>query len=329
MSRVAYLILSHRNPKQVVRLASVLAWGGRDSHVFIDHDASKSRLDPAALAGLPNTTLLAGTRPGTWGGISLIHKVLDGVAAIERRYDYDWVVFISGQDYPVQPVARIEEFLAATPYDGFVEGVSLLGAARCGEGAAGRNHNYAPGQPTCEKLPNGACAACAARYLYPNPLYYERVPLKVRHAAYVALKQVARLHQAVGFQPLPALYRPVGQVLRGGFWFTLSRRALTRVQEFTRANPAFVRLYRYLFVAEEAYFQTVLAAFPELKLKNDHLRFVNWRDRTRGNPGIFRSRDFDDLITSGAHFARKFDLDQDRAVFDMLDEQIGAARAVR
>jgi hypothetical protein len=39
----------------------------------------------------------------------------------EEKFDFDWLITTSGQDYPVQPLHRIESFLENTSRDAFVE----------------------------------------------------------------------------------------------------------------------------------------------------------------------------------------------------------------
>jgi len=48
--------------------------------------------------------------------------VLRCYAWLLERVEFDWVVTVSGQDYPIRPPAQIERKLAAGPYDGYVEG---------------------------------------------------------------------------------------------------------------------------------------------------------------------------------------------------------------
>lgn len=49
------------------------------------------------------------------------------------------------------------------------------------------------------------------------------------------------------------------------------------------------------------------------------LRFIDWK---RGNPYVFRSSDYGELISSGMIFARKFDESIDKDILDMLEKYV-------
>ena len=52
------------------------------------------------------------------------------------------------------------------------------------------------------------------------------------------------------------------------------------------------------------------------------LPFKRYIDSNRGGPYVFRKEDFNDLINSEALFARKFDLNVDREIVDMIFEKL-------
>jgi hypothetical protein len=60
--------------------------------------------------------------PIKWGDISLPLAMMRGIRWLEEeKFDFDWLITTSGQDYPVQPLHRIESFLENTSRDAFVE----------------------------------------------------------------------------------------------------------------------------------------------------------------------------------------------------------------
>ncbi len=78
---------------------------------------------------------------------------------------------------------------------------------------------------------------------------------------------------------------------------------------------------------DESYFQTILANSPGLKLNNNNWRYVEWNP-TGSHPRTLGVKDLPKILSSGAHFARKFDLDTDASVFDELDRFV-EAKALR
>jgi hypothetical protein len=81
-----------------------------------------------------------------------------------------------------------------------------------------------------------------------------------------------------------------------------------------------VRHYRSTVIPDESFFQSVLAANPELELCDRNLQYDRWPTGAEPHPSVLRGEDFDRLVASGAHFARKFDLDVDAGILDRLDQ---------
>jgi hypothetical protein len=111
------LILSHRGPEQVARLAARLQTG-RDVMVAIHHDPNG---EPLGLRPSSTVALVPDPVPCPWGkpGINIaIRKSLEWLRA--NVPELSWVLVISGQDYPIRAMESIEDELASAPCDGFI-----------------------------------------------------------------------------------------------------------------------------------------------------------------------------------------------------------------
>jgi hypothetical protein len=114
---LAVVVLSHRAPAQVARLAARLA-DGRDTLVAIHHDPKG---EPLALRASSSVALVPDPVPCRWGrsGINVaIRKSLEWLRA--NVPELSWVLVISGQDYPIRPMRSIEDELASAPCDAFM-----------------------------------------------------------------------------------------------------------------------------------------------------------------------------------------------------------------
>jgi hypothetical protein len=310
MTRVVYLVLSHVNPPQVVRLVRLLRTGSSHSHVVLHHDEASSHLDPLLLTGLANVHQLP-YHPIAWGTFSWVDAVLRAMHWTLKQLEFDWLVLLSGQDYPIQPVSAIERFLASAEYDGFLKGYRL-GSRR---------------ETAGEDL---------KRYLY----RYYRIPVPSRLHPRLGSEggrgtKVARRIRDV--QPLFSLKRgPSGvyvgirrlrvpfdeefQWYRGSTWFTLSRQSVGVLNRFVRTNARLMRYFHRMWIPEESFVATALLNQPDLLLCPDHLRFIRFRGGR--HPDILTIRDADELLSSGKHFGRKFDTRVDDRILDLLDEQV-------
>src|SRR4051812_25568898 len=120
MASVAYLIQSHRDPDQVLRLVRTLRAGSPASVIHVSHDERGERLDDAALTALGGVTVRYET--GGYGDFSHVRRYLDAVAWLrDSGQVVGWVVNLTGQDYPLRPLHEIEADLERATADGFLE----------------------------------------------------------------------------------------------------------------------------------------------------------------------------------------------------------------
>lgn len=303
MSSAAYLILSHRLPDQLLRLARVLDSGGA-RHVGIHHDPSGEPVDTAALERLASVRLIRPARTVAWGWASQLDTLLWAMEETLSASDFEWLIVLSGQDYPVRPLARIEADLRAGGYDGYVQG------------------ELVPAPSLTRRLVD----EFAARYHY----RHRRVPPPGprRRRAIVAARPLLTLrampwgcllgHRVCG--PFPAGM----PCRRGQDWLTLSRRAVAALVGAARERPRLREHYRHTPHPTESFPHTVLHADPSLKLSQDPRRFSAWTRPGSPHPDVLRRFDLDAILASGTDFARKFDSTIDSEVLDALDAVVAA-----
>src|SRR3954451_20038281 len=104
---VAYVILSYRSPDVLARLVRTLRAGSPDATIAVHHDGRRC---PAP--GLPGAELIAPAWAVEWGHGWQLAAVLRCLRWALARSGFDWLVLLSGQDYPVRPVPAIEADLA-------------------------------------------------------------------------------------------------------------------------------------------------------------------------------------------------------------------------
>ncbi len=281
----------------MLRLARRLRAGSPDAPIVLHHDERRSRLDEGALAGLGIDRI----RPPMaveWGAGSQLDLHLRCYAWLLERVAFDWVVLLSGQDYPIRPLADIERDLGAARYDGFVHSEVVApppwSRAASGEFARRYFYRYRPIPPPRPRLRRAITAA--------RPL----LTLREMPAGTMLGRRVRAPFSAA----LPCR--------RGPDWVTLSRRAVVALDGAARARPELVRHYRRTLIPTESFAHTVLGAAPEIRLSADTRRFSVWTPSAH-RPGVLGRADLDRILGSGADFARKFDPTVDAAVLDALD----------
>jgi hypothetical protein len=320
MTRVVYLVCSHSNPDQVLRLVKLLRKGSGTSRVVIHHDEAVSHLDPASLVGLDGVHLLE-PMPIEWGTFSYVEMLLWCMRWALANLEFDWLVLLSGQDYPIQPVSQIERFLASTEYDGFVKGFAVSDpGSQDGEGFRRYYYRY-------HRVP-------VPGFLLPRRSSSEGVVTKVARNLRDAqpLLSVKRAFRSSGVQlGLRRLRTPFTEhfrCYRGSTWLTLSSKCVALLDRFVRGNPGYVRYYRRTWIPEESFIITILLNNPGLNLFRDHKRFIRFRAQGAWHPEVLTVEDLEPMLASGQHFARKFDARADERVLNLLDERVHMAPTV-
>jgi hypothetical protein len=298
---VAYVVISHRRPDQVLRLARALRAGSPDAPLLIHHDDRQSQLDVVALAGLGGVQLVRPPTAVAWGWASHLDMLLRCFAWALERIPFDWLTVLSGQDYPIRPLAEIERDLLDSPYDGYVEGIYVDPPRRT----------------------RGELDEFSRRYFYRY--------LSIRDPGAVLRRAIAAARPALLVRDMPwgvvlgrrcaAPFSPALPCRRGADWLSLSRRSVEVVVSAAETRLELMRHYRRTVLPTESFPHTVLHAETALRLSSDTRRFTSWPSRS-AHPAVLVAADLDRILSSGADFARKFDLIVDQLVMDELDRVV-------
>jgi len=109
--RIAYILTMHKNPSQVGRLLRRLSTENSTFVLHVDRRAG-DEVDAAIRreASSVQAEFIARSQC-FWGGFGFVRGAMKGIAyLITRRIPFDYVVLLSGQDYPLRPAASLERF---------------------------------------------------------------------------------------------------------------------------------------------------------------------------------------------------------------------------
>ena len=210
-----------------------------------------------------------------WGGFGHVRATLKGIAELLARGDaFDYVILLTGQDYPIKSNERINQFFEERRPQSFMAFSAL---------------------PSESWSPRGGL----------DRIEHWHVRAYGRH-----------LHSPFT-RAFPTGLRPFG----GGAYWCLSRTSIEYIARFVDTRPDVVSFFKHVDIPDEIFFQTILLnSHLRDTIVNDNLRYIDW---TRGRrPAILETRDFDALRASPKLFARKFDVDQDENVLDLIDSHL-------
>jgi hypothetical protein len=277
--KIAFLILAHKNPKQLEQLIDVLQ---HPDFYFFVHVDKKTRFEPFAYLGnCENVFFIKKRAKIYWAGYGTIQATLNGFKEILCS-SYDYISVISAQDFPIKPAENIYEYLLKKEGTQFITAESI--EDKWNE-AAPRIKKYhlinwhIPGKYTLEKLFN---------YILPA----RKFPLN--------LKIVGRSN-----------------------WFTVTSPAARYILDFLNHNPAVIKYFKYCWGADEFIFSTILYNSVFKDKMEDNLVYVDWSE-ANAHPKILTVEDFEALKASSKFFARKFDIEKDAEVLEMLKRLVTA-----
>lgn len=308
--RIAYFVQSHRCPRQVERLLGSLRRGSPEALLVVGHCPAGEPLNAAVLdaLGVLHFSHRRQCHRGYW---SLLEPYFDAVELLSRQdHDYQWLVYLSGQDYPIRPLAELEAVLASTEYDGYLTW-RLMDA----------------------RSPDGRRQQGRVRYLYryfelpgwETALRFVRPLNKLQNAFNVHLTYGPRLGMRVQYPGGASGQYP----FVGSQWTTLRRRAAEQLLATARSRGKMVAHFERTVCPDEAFAQTVLINDGSFRLFNDNLRYVDFQSSRDGHPRVLTRDDCPALVAGGYYFARKFDLDVDAGAFDWLDANLTAGEEAK
>jgi hypothetical protein len=308
--KVCYLIQTHANPQQILRLVSTIARSSRDrAFILIDHDPTNCRLPPEPFQKFKNVEIIEAGKC-VRGDFTLVQNYLDAVQWLfDRNIQFDWLTNLSGQDYPTQPLEHIEQFLSETEYDGFMEWFDILSPASHWTIEEGRG-----------------------RYFYQYWHFTHDLP-KWQKWLLVPLKEIVNSLQSyvkinltygltVGRHAKTSPFNRNFVCYGGSYFKTLSRQCVEYFYDRTKQHPDLVKYYANTLNSDESYMQTVLVNSGKFNLCNSNKMYVDFSQTRHGRPRVLTLADHASLTAPEFHFARKFDLAIDAAILDRLDNSV-------
>jgi hypothetical protein len=315
--RVVYLVLSHDRPEQVQALATRILALSPEGQVVIHHDA---RAPSEPWDGHPPARVHRVDRlEVTWGDWSIVEASLRLLRYATRHLDAQWFVFLSGADRPIVDLAGWEQTVLTPGVDGIVSARPITRRAAFGHRPTGDDLNFArytyrwrPLRSTGREGLDRVLAATTKASRYLQPLF--------------AIERAGR--RGGWFIGVPRRRPfPHGWTLyTGPQWLAFDRTAANVV---LGADDAVVDWFRRTWIPDQAFFHTILYNHPELRLRNERLTFVVPQRYAAQRPEwmVLRAGDLDDVMGSGAAFARKFDPAVDATVADLIDSAVDDRRA--
>ena len=282
--RHAFLIEAHSDNLGFRKLIECL--DSRYSDIYIHMDKKAGDISEMEIAEICNKSEVYFTKRKkvSWGGYSQIEAELELLESSTSNGPYAYYHLLSGQDMPLRSVKEICDFFNQN------SGMEMI--------------EIGPEPPNIQKW--------VRRIKYYFPLQEamgktRSVILRSSREGLIILQKILHIHRRIEV----AIYK-------GANWFSitdsLARYVLSKTDWIEHT-------FKYGWCPDELFLQTIVcnSYFRNHLSPKGNLRKIDWN---RGNPYIFHSCDYDELMNSGCLFARKFSPEVDYEIIKRIAENV-------
>jgi hypothetical protein len=284
----AYIILAHKEPKQVAQLVKALYHP--DDYYFIHIDA-KIDLHPFQevineLCNDPKNILFVENREnGQWGDLGIVKGTLNAIRKIiATNIEFCHIHLLSGQDFPIKHVDIIRGFFSQHPNEDFISYEAFPVQHIPGGGWHRLEHySWTIGNKRLTYVPAENAPSFNTKGKIVNGLLWmiERFLPKRR---------------------LPYNMQPY----YGSQWWSITGETAKQILSWCERHPKYMEFHRHSLLPDEMFFQTLILHQDGNKTTvNDNKRFILWKKGSSHPTNLCESH-HERLLLSKACFARKF-----------------------
>lgn len=271
MARIAFILLTHKDPKGIIAQARRLTETGDFVSIHFDARASQADYDliRSALQDTPRVTFTRRRLKCGWGEWSLVAATLLAVrAAVEAFPQATHFYMLSGDCMPIKSSSYAHEFLDADDCD-YIENFDFFQSDWIKTGFK------------------------EERLIYRH-WFNERTQKRRFYASFNLQKRFGMTRS------VPADI----QVMIGSQWWCLRRQTVEKVLEFCDTRRDVVRFFAASWIPDETFFQTIVPhVVPKKEIRARTLTFLMFTDY--GMPVTFYNDHYDLLLGQEFLFARK------------------------
>jgi hypothetical protein len=251
----------------------------------------------------------------------MVEATLEALENARSLYNSDWIVVISGQDWPVKPLAQWEQSIRGSRADAIVSAKVLPAAIRRFRLAAD-DHTMIRYHYCWQRIPHQlskrvpGVAKRAAELLWYSTLFHMRTPLRfaVSHGDAQSLW---------GYRPKETPFTNTFRCFKGHQWFAVSALAYRHLVAAIKQQPAVVKHYSHTIIPDESFIQTVLANNAELNIVDTPISWTKWTKNAM-HPDALSYDDLPTAFSSRSPFVRKVSPDlfkELKRIDELVDRQ--------
>ncbi len=280
MSQIGFVIITHTAPEQIVRLIRTLNLVYADPPIVLHHDFDQSPL----VIPLPGNVQVVRPHISTrWCGYSVVQATLAALALLYGNpVKPDWFALLSGACYPTKPSRAVMSDLENGGFDAYID------------------------------------------YQLIDPSQLENELQREWYRRYYSWKfGLPKLDRRTLPPFLAELTSPYSKhhtrCYAGSEWLTGNRKVADYILGSEETYSWLAKHLQGRHCPDETYFQTVICNEPAFRLSKSNYRFIDWSSGDP-HPKVLEMDDLKSILSSSAHFARKFA--PDSPILDRLDDYL-------
>lgn len=312
---INYIVLGHKNPRQIKRLIGKLYTDEFFFYVYIHIDSNTDIGSiKQELSGFDNLLFLEGKKrhPGIWGDLGIVLATIEVLKQIIADGRNGYCVLLSGQDYPIKDKVYIENFFRQNYGTNYISVFPL--PADCWLNSAQRINYYKINKSS----KRGDFALLPS--VFQKEFYTAGTIVLIKEL--LIARKFSFVFKVFRKRKFPQYLKPYG----GDQWWALPIETVKKIIEFIDNNPDYLNYHKYSLLPDEMFFHSIFMSFNKdrkLLMRQPSVTYVNWSRPERSLPVTFTENDFEELSTLPGDklFARKFDIDKDQLILDLLDRK--------
>ncbi len=319
--RIVYFLTSYQSPKLLVRTLRTIRQSDPTGHIVLHHDTFQTPISEAEFAGL-GVHLFTSDHPIIWGDLTLEAVRWRVFRWMLAELEFDWVVLLSEQDYPIAALADFHTYLGQGGFDAVIDAQLVSPTADFDDVTEIRkrcsfSYTALPNTGLTRRL----SPAAQARLRRSRVLLFSACNRAQPWIRFQTFPEPLHLPTKVGLRRSSERFRPDFPFWFHSAWYALSRRAVEHVIRFIDAHPDFVRFAERSIIPLEFATGSIVLNDPQLRVENAAIHYVRFDQPGSARPAFLHEADLPAALQSGCFFARKFSLDDTR-VLDLLDERV-------
>lgn len=282
MMKVAFLMLCHKNPKQINLLLKALKHPQIDVFIHVDSKNENIREDIEKSDGvylLPKKDCV----DVQWAQFSEVKATLNLLNVAISKGGYSHYFLISGQDFPLKSIGKIVRFLNERKDENFID------------------------------------CALIKRFKKRNDIYFPRMVIG-RRIWQKILKGILVYSTGGWNQTFSIIKRlkPANvQYYFGSQWWCLNDAMVKWIYNFLENYPEYIKLFKHSLCPDECFFQTLVMNSPFANTTKPYLHYIKW-EKGKSSPKTLTTIDYEELKKAEKLIARKFDINVDAEIIERL-----------